>query len=925
KEKEEDVIVKGLTGSGANFGRAVVIDTDAIEKDALQKAGKELKDMTPEEKAAYQDAKSQLLAQKLNDVRHGDIIVTQMTTPDMVPAMRRAAGIVADIGGSTSHAAIVSREMGLPAVIGTGSATKSIQTGMIVTLDADRGKVFKGRLRIAKEGEDIDITKLPRTNTKIGLLLAQPEKAREIAAFRKAPCHFGVGLIRAEFALADIGIHPRLLEAYDYYVAVEKAGIKNYKSKQFNELVPDKYIRHAIIEVRDNAALREKVERMISGYPSGKEFFVQKLAMTIAAIAATTMSGQKVIYRLTDLRANEFEKLVGGELFEATGEKKELNPMMGERGTPRLIAPKNRETFGWEIEAIKRAREMGYRNVAAMFPMVRTPEDLKKGLEIFAEHGLERGKDGFRAGIMIEVPSNVFQIDDFLDEGIDFVSFGTNDLTQFMLSAERDNERMNKIYDDTSPAIIRSIMYVSRRCRERNVEVGLCGMMLANNPKMAQKVVPFLDSVGVTPDRYAAAALAVKEAEDKLAQSEPPKAIPLVPMKTARPDLISVFEISGNRLFLNEIKNHPLMFNEQNKESYQRAITDYIKKNFQELLRQRDSKETRANDMIAYSTTDLSTDAYMTLAGGEEFEKLDQNPLMGFRGMTRHLTEDFENIFRLELAGVRDARRQGVNVGILLKSVRTAPELDRALEIIKEEGLEDAPVGIDISIPSFLARIDDIMTRKINFVTVNRFTLAQHVIAADIKNPANQLSFAKADKVLIKPLKIISQGCVRNNIKLGYLYGETVAGAYNVISGWQILADKDAARLESKVAELKDADAPDAAEQVAVMKKEIKAIRGFMSGIQVKRETIPIEDFIPTQESVYSDEMKVRKDEMEIGLFSPILALRYGPKTKKVFILDGHTRSKLLFTEGKKEIEALVIEVPAKIEDVPETFPRQYL
>jgi pyruvate,water dikinase len=924
REKEEDVVVKGSTGSGANFGRAVVIDTDAIEKEALAMAGKEPKDMTPEEKAAYQDTKQQLLAQALNDIRNGDIIVTQMTTPDMVPAMRRAAGVVTDVGGSTSHAAIIARELGLPAVIGAGSATRKIQTGMIVTLDADRGKVFKGKLKIAQEGEDIDIAKLPKTHTRIGLLLAQPEKAREIAAFRNAPGHFGVGLIRAEFALGNIGIHPRTLEAYDYYVAVERAGIKNYNSKQFNELVPDKHIRHAVMQIRDNAALREKVEQMISGYPSGREFFVQKLAMTIAAIAATTKSDQKVIYRLTDLRANEYGNLVGGDLFEAQGDNKEPNPMMGERGTSRLIAPKNRETFGWEIDAIKRARDMGYRNISVMFPMVRTPEDLEKGIEIFAENGLERGKDGFRAGIMIEVPANVFQIDDFLDVGVDFVSFGTNDLTQFMLSVERDNERMIGTYDDTSPAIIRSIMYVSRRCRERGVEVGLCGMLLANNPKMAQKVVPFLDSVGVTPDSYAAAAVAVKEAEEKIGPDEQPKTIPLVPMKTARPDLISVFEISGNRLFLNEIKTHPLMFNEQAKTTYRESIAGYITKNVQELLERRKAEEARPNDMIVYSTTDLSSDAYMTLAGGEEFEKPDQNPLMGFRGMTRHLTEDFEDIFRLELAGIREAREQGCNVGILLKSVRTAPELDRALEIIKEERLEDAPIGIDISIPSFLARIDDIMKRKIDFVTVNRFILAQHVIAADIKNPANQLSFAKADKVLIKPLKIISQGCVRNNIKLGYLYGETVAGAHNVISGWQILANKDVKELERRAAELAAPGTADAEEQAAAIKKQVKAIHSFMSNIQVKRETLPIEDFIPTQESVYSDEMKVRKDEMEIGLFSPILVLRYGPKIKKVFILDGHTRSKLLFTEGKKEIEALVIEVPCKLEDVPKIFPRQY-
>ena len=396
-------------------------------------------------------------------LEEGEILVTEMTTPDFVPAMKKAAAILTNTGGMTCHAAIVSRELGVPCIVGTMKATKVLETGQFITVDATRGKVYDGDLAIDdpnKDDEEDTASHLAfagssyvPTGTKIYVNLAEVDLAKKVS---KSPCD-GIGLLRAEFMIADIGKHPR---------------------KIINEGKQEEFI----------TALSEKMRKFASAfYP------------------------RPVVYRATDFKTNEYRNLDGGEEYEP----EEANPMMGYRGCGRYI--KEPDIFAMELQAIKRVREeYGMKNLWLMIPFVRRIGEIRAVKDLLKENGIHRTRD-FKLWMMVEVPSTVILIDEFCQEGIDGVSIGSNDLTQLTLGIDRDNPTLSEGFDERNIAVLKSIERVVKSCNKHGVTVSLCGQAPSVYPDFAEKLVEYgVTSMSVNPDAVERTRRIVSGAETKV-------------------------------------------------------------------------------------------------------------------------------------------------------------------------------------------------------------------------------------------------------------------------------------------------------------------------------------------------------------------------------------------------------------------------
>ncbi len=392
---------------------------------------------------------------KIDKVKKGDILVAEMTTPDFVPAMKRAAGIVTDRGGRTCHAAIVSRELGIPCVVGTGDATQKLKSSQVVTVDGSRGKVYEGKVKakVTETAAPASKTKI-KTRTKVYVNLAEPELAEKVAA-RDVD---GVGLLRAEFMIAQIGEHPR----------------------------------HMIEEGR------------------GKEF-AAKLAQGLTMFAKA-FNPRPVVYRTTDFKTNEYRNLKGGQKYE----EPEENPMLGYRGCSRYI--RERDIFKLEIEAIKQVREK-YKNLWVMIPFVRTPLEMAGVKDLLVAEGLHQSQD-FKLWMMVEVPSNVFLIDKFLDVGIDGISIGSNDLTQLILGIDRDSQKLEKQFDERNEAVLMALERVIKATAKRGVTSSICGQAPSFYPDLTEKLVGWgITSVSVNPDVIEKTRGIIAAAEQRLAKT----------------------------------------------------------------------------------------------------------------------------------------------------------------------------------------------------------------------------------------------------------------------------------------------------------------------------------------------------------------------------------------------------------------------
>jgi len=397
---------------------------------------------------------------QMSRVQEGDVLVADMTDPDWEPVMKRASAIVTNRGGRTCHAAIIAREIGVPAVVGCGDATERLRDGGDVTVccaEGDEGLVFAGRPRF--ETISVELGRMPELSVEIMMNVATPARA---FAFAQLP-HRGVGLARIEFVINNaVGVHPQALLEYP-------------------ELPQE---------------LRRGIAERIAAYGGASEFFVGKLSEGVATIAAA-FAPEPVIVRLSDFKSNEYAHLLGGERYEP----KEENPMIGFRGASRYRSSDFSPCFAMECEALRRVRdEMGLTNVKVMVPFVRTVAELDEVLEIMQTHGLGRGENGLEVIMMCEVPSNAVLADDFLAR-VDGFSIGSNDLTQLTLAIDRDSGLVADLFDEQDPAVLALMAQAIAACKRAGKYVGICGQGPSDHPEFARWLVDQgIDSISLNPD-----------------------------------------------------------------------------------------------------------------------------------------------------------------------------------------------------------------------------------------------------------------------------------------------------------------------------------------------------------------------------------------------------------------------------------------
>ncbi len=427
----------------------------------LKKSSRITKGKSVGNKIAQGNAQIVKDAKNISQFTPGDILVTDMTDPNWVPIMRTASAIITNRGGRTSHAAIVSRELGLPCIVGTNNATEVIKNGQPITVDCSEGEhgiVYDGLLKF--KVNTIDVQKVPNPKTKIMINVGYPDEAFALGLLPSE----GVGLAREEFIVTEyIRIHPMALVKFE--------------------------------KVKD-PQIRKQINALTSGYSDKSQFFIDKLAMGVATIAASFYP-RDVILRFSDFKTNEYINLIGGQYFEP----KEENPMIGWRGASRYYNEDYKEGFALECKAIKKVREeFGLKNLKVMIPVCRTIEEGKKVLKVMKKNGLAQGKNGLEVYVMCEIPSNVILADQFCDI-FDGFSIGSNDLTQMTLGVDRDSELVAELFDERNDAVKRMIEHVIRVAKSRKRKIGICGDAPSTYPEFAKFLVDCgIDSISLSPD-----------------------------------------------------------------------------------------------------------------------------------------------------------------------------------------------------------------------------------------------------------------------------------------------------------------------------------------------------------------------------------------------------------------------------------------
>jgi pyruvate, water dikinase len=399
-------------------------------------------------------------ADQMHDFEAGNVLVADMTDPDWEPIMKRASAIVTNRGGRTCHAAIIARELGIPAVVGTGSATRALADGQEVTVSAaegDTGRVYEGLRKFTVS--ETALGDMPELPVKIMMNVGTPDQAFE---FSRLP-HRGVGLARLEFIInRQIGIHPR-----------------------------------ALLELDDQEpSVRSEVEALIAAYDSPRDFFVKRVAEGVSMLAAA-FAPEPVIVRMSDFKSNEYAGLLGGQRYEPHEE----NPMIGYRGAARYLSEDFAECFAMEAEALRYVRDdMGLTNVKVMIPFVRTVAEAEGVIDLLAAHGLRRGENDLQVVMMCEIPSNAVLADAFLDH-FDGFSIGSNDLTQLTLGIDRDSSLVAEGFDERDPAVKRMLSMAIEACRARGKYVGICGQGPSDHPDLAEWLVDQgIESMSLNPD-----------------------------------------------------------------------------------------------------------------------------------------------------------------------------------------------------------------------------------------------------------------------------------------------------------------------------------------------------------------------------------------------------------------------------------------
>ncbi|WP_448587260.1 pyruvate, water dikinase [Thermocrinis sp.] len=451
----------------------------------------------------------------------GDILVTDITDPDWEPIMKKASGIITNRGGRTAHAAIVARELGIPAVVGTHKATEVLKTGDQITLSCAEGEVgyvYEGY--IPYETDEINLKEIPRPKTRVMMNVGNPESAFKYSFIPND----GVGLAREEFIIANyIKIHPlALLHFEDLKILVKKLeecgaiddkGVCTMASiyKHAEEPLKSKLAKGRDKKQVSLKRIIEEIENLTFGYENKTHYFVKKLSYGIAKISSAFYPNP-VIVRFSDFKSNEYRGLIGGELFEP----EEENPMLGWRGASRYYSQTYKDAFGLECQAILRVRnKMGLTNTKVMIPFCRTPEEGEKVLKVMEEYGLKKGENGLEVYVMAELPSNVILADKFADI-FDGFSIGSNDLTQLTLGLDRDSGLVAHLYDERNEAVKRLISQLINVAKEKGKKVGICGQGPSDFPEFAEFLVEEgIDSISLNPDSVLKTLLVIIESENK--------------------------------------------------------------------------------------------------------------------------------------------------------------------------------------------------------------------------------------------------------------------------------------------------------------------------------------------------------------------------------------------------------------------------
>ncbi|MGD8643252.1 MAG: phosphoenolpyruvate synthase, partial [Chromatiales bacterium] len=419
-----------------------------------------------------------LEAADMEELQEGEVLVTDITDPDWEPVMKRAAALVTKRGGRTCHAAIIARELGIPAVVGAGDANKAIKDGQMVTVscaEGDVGFVYDGALEF--ETQEVDFSTLEKPTTKLMLNVGNPQRAFE---FSQLPSD-GVGLARLEFIINNsIRVHPRALLEYE-------------------TLEP---------------SVQSTIEKIVAGYPDRQNFYIERLAEGVGMIAAAFYP-RPVIVRLSDFKSNEYASMIGGPSFEPAEE----NPMLGFRGAARYYSDSFAPCFELECQAMKKVRdEMGLDNLNIMVPFARTVDETRKVLELMAAQGLRRGEKGLKVMLMCEIPANALLAEEFL-EHVDGFSIGSNDLTQLTLGVDRDSGLLGG-FDERNAAVLKLMGLAIRACNDAGKYVGICGQAPSDFPEITRWLVEHnIQSVSLNPDSLVTMISTVLETERSLAAS----------------------------------------------------------------------------------------------------------------------------------------------------------------------------------------------------------------------------------------------------------------------------------------------------------------------------------------------------------------------------------------------------------------------
>lgn len=427
---------------------------------------------------------------KIAQFKKGEVLVTKMTDPDWVPIMRLASAIITEEGGRACHAAIIGRELGIPAIVGTGTATKIFKNGQDVTVDctSGEGRIFRGR--VIFKVKKYNLKEIPKLKTKIMINIGAPEIAFRTAFLPNG----GVGLARIEFILAEkIRIHP--LALFHFERLKNQSTQTNLSARPSTKAFLLCSGKNTNQDSKTNKIIKE-INEITVGYEDKKQYFVDKLAEGIAQIAAAFYP-KPVIVRLSDFKTNEYRTLIGGHSFEP----EESNPMMGWRGASRYYNEKFKPAFEMEIRALKKAREIfGLKNIWVMIPFCRTVEEGRKVIDLMARNGLKKSKNGLKVIVMCEIPSNVILIEEFL-KIFDGMSIGSNDLTQLVLGLDRDSALVSKIGDERNEAVKEMIKKTIKICRQKKKYCGICGQGPSDFPEFAEFLMKEgIESISLNPD-----------------------------------------------------------------------------------------------------------------------------------------------------------------------------------------------------------------------------------------------------------------------------------------------------------------------------------------------------------------------------------------------------------------------------------------